>query len=123
MPVCICVVQTKRSLNTRMMEPQKDSFSGNKETSALAENVMETGHTIDWQGTCVLGTCASLKSRLFMESSYVQYIQQEKCSMNTEQGSLFHLRVYIVPWVSNIPYLFNFVVVVSLHYNGILLIP
>ena len=83
--VCTYVGQTKRSLATRVKEHQKAAFNGNRETSTLAKHVMDTGHAIDWEGSCILDMCASLRSRLFLES---WYIQKEQHPLNRELGPL-----------------------------------
>ena len=41
---------------------------GNRNALALAENALDTGHDIDWNGVQVLDRCELLKQRLLLES-------------------------------------------------------
>ena len=51
------VGQTKRSLSVQIKEHQRAVFNGTKETSALAESALTTGHNIDWNNVSVLVSC------------------------------------------------------------------
>ena len=48
---------TKRSLECRLKKHRRATFSGNRDVSAVAEHVMDTGHDIDWDGAQVLDSC------------------------------------------------------------------
>ena len=73
--------QTKRSLSVRIKEHQRAVFNGAKETSALAEHALTTGHSIDWDNASVLVSCEHLNQRLYLES---WYIQRQSVSLNRE---------------------------------------
>lgn len=77
--------QSKRLLATQIKEHQKAAFTGDCETSALAEQAMKTGHEIDWTNSNVLASCQFLDQRLYLES---WYIHQQQNSLNREQGPL-----------------------------------
>ena len=66
------VGQTKRSLAVRLKEHKRAVFNGDKETSALAEHVLSTGHNIDWANVSIVASCDHLSQRLYLESWYIQ---------------------------------------------------
>lgn len=47
----VYVAQTNQSLMIGVKEHQRAAFTKNKDTSALAEHVVETEHTRGWKGT------------------------------------------------------------------------
>ena len=79
------VGQTKRSLAVCLKEHKRAVFNGDKETSALAEHVLSTGHDIDWANASIVASCDHLSQRLYLES---WYIQKQPFSLNREVGPL-----------------------------------
>ena len=50
-----------------LKEHQQATFIGDRNASALAEHVMDTGHDIDWDSAEVLDACGFLNQRLLLE--------------------------------------------------------
>ena len=65
------VGQTKRCLAIRLKEHQRSVYTGDRDSSALAEHALDTGHSIDWDHASVLNTCQNLKQRLCLESWHI----------------------------------------------------
>ena len=81
LPGIICGSNQEIALSTL----QHAVFNGTKETSALAEHALTTGHNINWNNACVLVSCGHLNQRLYLES---WYIQRQSVSLNRELGPL-----------------------------------
>ena len=79
------LLSNKATIIVGLKEHRRATFSGNRDVSAVAEHVMDTGHNIEWDGARVLDSCGLLRQRLLLESWYVQC---EQHSMNRERGPL-----------------------------------
>ena len=77
--------QTGRTLGQRIKEHKKAVKDRNVITSALAEHTCQTGHTIDWSQTEILGTNQNTSRRCLLES---WMIQKEPHTLNRELGTL-----------------------------------
>ena len=69
----------------RLKEHQWEVFVRYKNTSALSEHVLDTGHTFDWGNASVLDVCQQLQQRLYLESWHVY---RQTTSLNRERASL-----------------------------------
>ena len=77
--------QTGRTLGQRIKEHKKAVKDRNVITFALAEHTCQTGHTIDWSRTEILGTNQNTSRRCLLES---WMIQKEPHTLNRELGTL-----------------------------------
>ena len=77
--------QTGRTLLQRIKEHKMAVKDRNVITSALAEHTCQTGHTIDWSQTEILGTNQNTSRRCLLES---WMIQKEPHTLNRELGTL-----------------------------------
>ena len=81
----VYIGQTGRTLGQRVKEHQRSVRDKKIATSALAEHLERTGHTIDWTSTEVLDNCTHTSKRCLVES---WMIQKEPSSLNRELGTL-----------------------------------
>ena len=77
--------QTGRTLGQRLKEHQRAVKDRNVTTSALAEHVCKTGHTIDWTQTQILENNHNTSKRCLLES---WMIHKETHTLNRELGTL-----------------------------------
>ena len=74
----------------RLKEHQRSVYTGDRDSSALAEHALDTGHSIDWDRALALNTCQNLKQRLCLES---WHIHRQTVSLNRENGPLYTIIV------------------------------
>nr|XP_039270061.1 uncharacterized protein LOC120344816 [Styela clava] len=82
----IYIGETKRSLETRRKEHQRDVKQKKFEKSALSKHALSTNHSIDWDNSRILEHEIHYRKRLFLES---YHINKEKNSMNDKETTLF----------------------------------
>ena len=76
-------IEQTRSLAVHLKKHQRAVFIGDKNTSALAEHVLDTGHTIDWDNASVMDVCQQLQQRLYLYGTCTIRLP----SFNRERGS------------------------------------
>ena len=60
--------KTKRKFNTRLREHQKAVEQEHPKKSALAEHSLQSGHTISWESSIILGTSPGWRTRRLLEA-------------------------------------------------------
>ena len=86
--------QTGRTLGQRLKEHKKAVKDKNIMTSALAEHTCQTGHTIDWSQTEILGKNQNTSRRCLLELwmiqklswlvNYIEFLTYNNCSVSND---------------------------------------
>ena len=91
----VYIGESKRNVKVRQQEHQKSVKklnSGNidpQTSEATAEHSYDTGHTIKWENTSVIGFEAKRKQREIKEAIYIQASTEEKMNRNVGKYTIY----------------------------------
>lgn len=81
----VYVGETGRTLKTREADHKRAIRTGNAEHSGISKHVLETGHSIDWDGVKILDRESNWTKRKIKEGYYISKVQAAQC-MNVRPG-------------------------------------